>query len=208
MTLSKETKNRTKIQKISHIDFNFDTNSFKQMKELTKETGATGIEKGGVLCRDWSKDRIFLRGKCSGTTCEVTMRGKDLQCNENEFPIGLFHTHPKKKSLDLLSLRDIKNFMEWEQFGCLGSSSTKSNKIICHSKSSGFDKYKNEEQSKFNKMLKIETVIHKQGITEEERKEISKMSNREFDEYIKNFDDVIKYTKYFQNKYLDKVELI
>ncbi len=201
-TINKKTKNHTKIQKVSHINFDFDTDSFKEMKELTKETRSTGIEKGGMLCRNFDKNKIFLRNKCSGTDCEVTITGKSA-CKENEFPIGSFHTHPKGKYHNInLSIKDMKRFIEAEQFSCIGTSSIKSDKITCYSRSSIFDEYKNEE-SKFNKMLDIEAEIHEQKI----RKEISKMSDKKFDEFVKKYDKVIKYTNHF-NKHLKKVELI
>lgn len=200
------------IKKIPHKDFkigiwSLENNTFKSMKELTKKTKNTNLEHGGILCGDREKEKILLEQECVGNVCEIQLYNRKKICKKDEFHTGIFHTHPKTR-IPTLSLHDIKSFMSYEFFSCLGTANN--NKITCYTRASNSDEYWNnirKEEPMLNKMFEIEKDLH------EKRKKSEPIINynlpsKELKKEFKKISEMSKYRKYYQERYLKKIELI
>lgn len=200
------------IDKIPHKDFkigiwSLHSDTFKLMKELTKKTKNTNLEHGGILCGNKEKEKILLKKECVGSSCEILLYEKKLTCDKSEFRTGTFHTHPKTRT-PTLSLHDIRNFMNYEFFSCLGTANN--NKIVCHVSASNSDEYWNnieKEKPMLNKMFEIEKDLHEKH---KKGKLIIdyNLPYKEIKKEIKKISEMNKYRKYYQETYLKKVELI
>jgi len=101
----------------------FDIQTLRKMQELMNSPSLD--ERGFTLCVNQRDLKIRHGRECQGDSCTVSL-GSSV-CNENENPLGNFHTHPKRVDTTP-SIPDLALAAK-DGMGCIGAN--KSRRVTC-----------------------------------------------------------------------------